>query len=69
MASNPNMEGNLDNWNPGAGGTDSPSKRAQLLSTEAADDPDCINGTNKLERFNGKAKTPSGPFGVQGQEF
>lgn len=68
MASVPPMKG-LDSWNPGAGGTDSPAKRAQLLSTEAHDNPDSINATNKLERFEGKAAKPKGPFGTQGQEF
>lgn len=63
------MMGNLDDWNPGAGGADSPSKMAKLMSTEAKDDADCITGTNKLERFQGKPTKPKGPFGTQGQEF
>lgn len=61
-------EGNLDNWNPGSGSTQMLANNS-LLSTEAKDNPDSINATNTLERFNGKAKKPSGPFGTQGQEF
>lgn len=63
------MNGPLDNWNPGEGGSDSPAKKAQLLSTTAHDNPDSINATNKQERFQGKATKPKGPFGTQGQEF
>lgn len=65
----PTMDGGLDNWDPGAGGQYNAAKAAQLMSTEAKDNPDSINATNKLVRFQGKAKTPSGPLGTQGQEF
>lgn len=64
-----NMDGGLDNWNPGPGGAASPQKMAALMSTEAKDNPDSINATNELKRFQGKATTPKGPLGTQGQEF
>lgn len=59
----------IANWDPGSGGSDAPAKMAKLMSTEASDGPETMNGTNKLERFVGKSKKPGGPFGVQGQEF
>lgn len=69
MAGVPPMNGSLDNWNPGAGGAFDPKKAATLMSTEAHDNPDSINATNNLVRFQGKAVKPKGPFGTQGQEF
>ena len=66
------MNGGLDNWNPGNGGGANPAKMAALLSTEAKDNPDSINGTNKLANFSktyGSSKKPKGLFGTQGQEF
>jgi len=69
MANSPGINGGLDNWNPGAGGMDSPSKRAALLSTEAKDNPDTFGATNELKRFQGKSTKPKAPFGTQGQEF
>lgn len=69
MATSPGINGGLDNWDPGAGGAYDGKKMAALMNTEAKDNPDSINATNKLERFEGKSKKPSGPFGVQGQEF
>lgn len=69
MANAPGINGGLDDWDPGQGGAENISKSAALMNTEAKDNPDSINATNKLERFRGKAKTPSGPFGTQGQEF
>lgn len=67
MANSPGMNGGLDDWDPGPGGKASDSKA--LLNTEAKDNPDSFNATNKLERFNGKPTKPKGPFGTQGQEF
>lgn len=69
MANTPGINGGLDDWNPGPGGAANAGKMAALMNTEAKDNPDSINATNELKRFQGKAKTPSGPFGTQGQEF
>lgn len=63
------MMGGLDDWTPAEGGVDSLKKKETLLSTEARDNPDNLNATNALKRFNGTAKKPKGPFGTQGQEF
>lgn len=63
----PGINGGLDNWDPGAGGSETENKA--LLNTEAKDNPDSINATNELKRFEGKSKKPKGPFGLQGQEF
>lgn len=71
MANSPSINGGLDNWNPGPGGAFDPKKAAALMSTEAHDNPDSINATNKLERFDkstGSGK-PKGPFGTQGKMF
>jgi hypothetical protein len=68
MGNTPGINGGLDNWSPSSGST-STSQNRGLLATEAKDNPDSINGTNELKRFQGKAKKPSGPLGAQGQEF
>ena len=57
--------GGLDNWDPGQGGADAPSKKAQLFSTQASDGKDTMTGTNELKRMTGKSGKPKGPFGAQ----
>lgn len=57
------------NWNPGAGGVDSDSKKAKLFSTEAHDSAETMNGTNELKRAQGRKTTHKPPFGVKGQMF
>lgn len=62
-------KGSVSGWNPGSGKGKNQGSIDKLMSTEAKDHPDSINGTNELKAFSGKAKKPSGPFGIQGKEF
>lgn len=41
----------------------------QLMSTEAADAPDTVNGVNKLEAWRGKGGKPPEPYGQKGTDF
>lgn len=61
--------GNVDNWDPGAGGNDNEAKKSKLFSTEASDAKDTMTGDNPLKRFVGKSGKPKGPFGANGRDF
>lgn len=57
-------------WNPGPGKGRDLGKEAKLMSTEAHDVAENINGTNELVPFeNGKKGVPKGPFGPRGHGF
>ena len=60
---------NLANWDPPAGGGRNDAVTNQLMSTDASDNADSINGTNKRERFIGKGKITKSMMGLQGREF
>lgn len=57
----------LSDWNPGEG--KGKSSNDKLMSTEARDAKDTMNGTNELKAWRGKSGKPSGPYGVKATEF
>ena len=57
----------MGNWSPGPG--KGKSSNDKLMSTEAKDAKDTMNGTNELKPWRGKSGKPSGPFGVKGGDF
>lgn len=60
---------NLANWDPPAGGGRNDEVTNRLMSTDASDNADAINGTNKRDRWQGKAGKPKGKTGIQGWDF
>ncbi len=61
--------GSVSDWDPGAGKGRNQGDIDKLMSTEAKDNSDAINGTNELKAFKGKGGKPKGPFGLKGKEF
>lgn len=64
-------EKSVSNWDPGKGKTIAEGDRVldKLMSTEASDAKDTMTGINELKQYKGGPGKPSGPFGVQGQNF
>ena len=57
-------------WDPGSGKGPNTSDNAKLLSTEAHDIPENINGNNELKQYtNNGGSAGAGPLGPRGREF